>query len=269
MEGVDTLNLKGMLSLHNKNILITGGNSYLGKAMCEALAEFGATLLIGSRNVKRNEELCNYLREKYNNINSSYFLDISDKKSIKTCIDCIIKDYKKIDVLINNSFYGAGREFEKINDKDWYLGIDGTINSVYRCTQEVLKYMSNNNSGKIINIASMYGVVAPDISIYEGNNFYNPCNYGVGKAGIIQFTKYIAAVYGCKGITCNAISPGPFPNPEVQREVDFIKKLENKVPMKRVGKPYDLKGIILLLCSDASNYINGANIPVDGGWTIW
>ena len=129
--------------------------------------------------------------------------------------------------------------------------------------------MVKRKYGRIINIASMYGLVAPDVSIYDNNDFYNPANYGVGKAGIIQFTKYIAAVYGKYGVTCNSVSPGPFPNPSVQEHSEFIESLAKKVPLGRIGKPEEIKGVIALLASDASSYINGANITIDGGWTIW
>jgi gluconate 5-dehydrogenase len=151
----------------------------------------------------------------------------------------------------------------------WIKGIDGTINGCYRLTKSVLAHMIRNGGGKIVNVASMYGIVAPDVSIYESNEYYNPANYGVGKAGIIHFTKYVAAVYGKYGINSNSISPGPFPNNKAQLNKDFIDKLIAKVPLNRIGNPNDLKGIILLLASDASGFINGENITVDGGWTSW
>jgi len=156
-----------------------------------------------------------------------------------------------------------------MTEKQWAKGIDGSINSVFRLSQIVLDHMVERGYGKIVNVSSMYGIVAPDVSIYEGNEFYNPVNYGVGKAGIIQFTKYIAAVYGRHGITCNAISPGPFPSLSVQTNTEFIERLRKKVPLGRIGNPNELKGVIALLASDASSYINGANICIDGGWTVW
>ncbi len=261
--------MNNIFSMKGKVVLITGGSGHLGKKMSEILCEYGATLIIGSRNYKKNLLLRDELADKYNAVVKIINLDISDRENIDKNIEDLICEFGKIDVLINNSYYGAGQELLDMEDLEWNKGIDGSINSCYRITQTVLKHMKMLKNGKIINIASMYGMVAPDVSIYDDNDFYNPANYGVGKAGIIQFTKYIAAVYGKFGITCNAVSPGPFPSEVVQKNNKFIKQLENKVPLNRIGKPEDLMGVILLLASEASNYINGANIKVDGGWTIW
>lgn len=261
--------LNNMFDLRDKVILITGGGGHLGESMCEALAEYGANLIIGSRDIEKNDKLSQKLNEEFGNDNCSLKLDISDYESIKNAFESIIQNRGRIDVLINNAFYGAGKDLLSMTNEEWNTGIDGSVSSVYRCTKAVLPHMIANKAGKIINISSMYGLVSPDVSIYENNNFYNPPNYGAGKAAIIQFTKYVAAVYGKFGITSNSISPGPFPNPYVQKDKEFIKKLEEKVPLKRIGHPDDLKGTILLLASDASNYINGANVVIDGGWTIW
>jgi gluconate 5-dehydrogenase len=261
--------MNDFFSLKDKVVLITGGNGHLGKAMCEVLCQYEATLIIASRNIKKNNALRRYLIKKFN-ANVIYIeMDLSVKTSVLEGIQTILSKFNKIDVLINNSYYGAGNELLSMTDQEWEQGINGSINSCFRITQLVLNHMMKKGSGKIINISSIYGIVAPNVSIYENNNFYNPANYGVGKAGIIHLTKYIAAVYGKYGITCNCISPGPFPNNNVQKNFDFIKKLEKQVPLNRIGIPNDLKGIVLLLASDNSNYINGANIPVDGGWTIW
>lgn len=260
---------KSIFDLHGKVVLITGGSGYLGTAMSEILSELGAHLVIASRNHQKNLELKQKLQDKYGNQVENIDLDISNSLMINQVVRNILKKHERIDVLINNSYYGAGDKLLNMSEEEWVKGIDGSINGVFRLTKPVLDSMIKNKYGKIINIASMYGIVAPNVSIYEGNDFYNPANYGVGKAGIIQFTKYIAAVYGKYGITCNAISPGPFPNSKVQKNKEFIKDLEKKVPLCRIGKPEDLKGVIALLSSDASAYINGANISVDGGWTIW
>lgn len=262
-----------LFNLSGKVILITGGNGYLGKAMCEALAEYGATLLIASKNIVKNIELCNELNKKYGNKNEAYQIDLSNKDLINEKIQEIIKKYKKIDVLINNSYFGAGGKFHEMPYENWKKGIEGSLDTVFLCTKAVINKMLESKNGKIINIASMYGIVAPNVyDLYEGeecSKYYNPINYGSGKAGIIQFTKYIAAVYGKEGIICNCISPGTFPSIEVQKNKLFVERLTEKVPLKRIGRPEDLKGAIVYLCSDASNYVNGHNLVVDGGWTIW
>jgi gluconate 5-dehydrogenase len=261
--------MNNIFNMQNKVVLITGGNGHLGKAMCEVLCEYEAMLIIASRNNQKNLELKKELQAKYECRVKTVELDLSNNDMVEKIIKNLIVEFGKIDVLINNSYYGAGGELLSMKEDEWTKGIDGSINGCFRMTQSVLRHMKEKKYGKIINIASMYGVVAPDTSIYENNDFYNPANYGVGKAGIIQFSKYIAAVYGKFGITCNTVSPGPFPSPAVQNNQEFTDKLIKRVPLGRIGIPDDLKGIIILLASDASNYINGANISIDGGWTIW
>lgn len=265
------MSLKDNFNLSGKVVLITGGGGYLGKAISEAVSEYGATVIIASRDFLENEKLSTNLHETYGNPAIAVKIDLSNINSIESGIRIIIQRYEKIDVLINNASYGGkGGDFLSLADEDWNSGIDGTLSSVYRITKTVLPIMLGKKSGRIINISSMYGIVAPDVSIYQNNEYYNPIHYGTAKAGIIQFTKYISAVYGISGIRCNCISPGPFPNEQVQKEnPEFIQLLSNKTTIGRIGEPNDLKGLILLLASEAGDYINGVNICIDGGWTTW
>ena len=138
-----------------------------------------------------------------------------------------------------------------------------------KTTQEIIPHMEKRKSGSIINIASMYGVVSPDPRIYKNTKFNSSPQYGAGKAAIIQFTKYSACHLGNKNIRVNSVSPGPFPNSKIKKNLSFIKRLNQKTPLGRVGNPEELKGVILFLASNASSYVTGANIPVDGGWTAW
>ena len=116
----------------------------------------------------------------------------------------------------------------------------------------------------------MYGHVAPDYRLYDSDKFANPPSYGAAKAGVIQLTKYIASFLSPYGIRANCISPGPFPFETTQIEnPDFIERLNAKNPQNRIGKPFELKGAAALLCSDASSYMTGQNVCVDGGWSTW
>ena len=155
----------------------------------------------------------------------------------------------KIDVLINNAAYSCAKALENCSYEDWRKGIDGTINGVFRVTRCVLPHMLSMRAGNVINISSMYGMVAPDMRIYGDSGQNNPASYGAGKAAIIQFTKYLAAVYADRGIRANAVSPGPFPHPSVQQNTQFTEELRKKNPQHRIGVPADLHGVISMVKS--------------------
>jgi len=259
-----------MFRLNGKNAIITGGAGHLGTIMSEALAEAGANVVIASRNLDKCKEVASRISKSNPGIEIIAFkLDISDRKSIKRCFSEVKERFDRIDILINNAYYGASNTLEKMSDKEWHLGVDGGVSGAFRCTSEIIPFMKEQGGGVIVNVSSMYGIVSPDWRIYRGTKFANPPNYGVAKAGLIQFTKYCACHLAQHGIRVNAISPGPFPSPDVQKEGWFMKELAAKNPMGRIGRPWELKGAVLFLCSDASTYVIGHNLVVDGGWTTW
>ena len=254
-------------SLSGRIAVVTGGCGHLGRNMVASLKEAGASVIVCD--LKEDA-----FRERIGEpgIDGVFFMlmDISSTDSIKNAFREIFNEHGRIDILVNNAFYSAGQSPEEMTDSDWTRGLDGTLSSVYRCIREVVPYMKEQSNGTIINIASMYGIVSPDFSIYsEHGKFLNPPHYGAAKAGVIQLTKYFAAYLMKYNIRVNCISPGPFPSLEVQKEAGFIEKLSAKTPMKRIGVPGDLEGPILFLASEASSYVNGHNLVVDGGWTIW
>ncbi len=261
--------LKELFDLSGKIALVTGGAGHLGFPMAEVLAELGARTIICSRNLQHCEEAAEQINRFFRDSCYPSQADIADLESVERLRNDAASRFGTIDILINNAYFGAGRDLLSMTEEDWQKGIEGSITSVYRMTKAFLPIMLRQGSGTIINISSMYGIVSPNMSVYEGNPFYNPANYGAGKAAIIQFTRYIACVYGREGIRCNVISPGPFPNPKTQEHRGFIGKLQQHVPLGRIGQPEDLKGAVALLASGASAFINGANIVVDGGWTAW
>ena len=257
-------NLNPFLDIKSKIVVITGGYGYLGKSMANILLEYGATVYILAR-TKSKFDL------QFSKQLSVYFLetDLESIKSIDNSIQRIGKKEGKIDVLINNAYYGASNHPEKMTSQEFRRGVDGGLNQFYDCIRASIEYLKLSKNGKIINIASMYGMVIPDLNIYkEREEFLNPPNYGVSKAGVIHLSKYYAMYLGKYNINVNSISPGPFPSEDVQKDKEFIKRLENKTKLKRIGNPEDLQGLILLLSSSMSSYITGQNIAIDGGWTI-
>ncbi len=254
-------------NLNNKIVLITGGYGHLGKAITESLLFHGATVYVLARD---NKKFLESFKDSEVNCDKLFFekCDISSTDDIINAFKNIESSSGRIDVLINNAVYLKGQSPEKMSDDDWQIGIDGTLNSVFRCIREVIPYFKKNNAGKIINVSSMYGVVAPQFEVYDDfPQFLNPPHYGAAKAGIIQLTKYYASYLGHCGINVNTITPGPFPSVPVQEEIGFVNALKSKTCLDRIGKPEDLAGAFVFLASEASNFITGQNIIVDGGWT--
>lgn len=251
--------------IENKIVVITGGYGYLGSEMVKSLSGYGAMVYVLGKSKEK------FLKSFADYSNNVFFeqTDISSLKSIKRSIDVIGEKEQKIDILINNAYFGATNHPEKMSSDEWRKGIEGGLNQFFDCIKEAIPFLKKAKNGKIINIASMYGMVVPYLDVYDGREeFLNPPNYGTAKAGVIHLTKYYAMYLAKYNINVNAISPGPFPSNKVQEDVKFVERLVAKTKMKRIGEPSDLRGLIILLSSEASDYITGQNIAVDGGWTI-
>lgn len=250
--------------LTNKVIVITGGYGYLGSGIVNHLVHYNATVIIAARSKEKFEKVFS------DNVNVAFQeMDISIEQSIIDGLTQVQKQYGKIDGLINNAVYLKGNSPELMSSEDFNYGIDGTLNSVFRCIKSIIPFFKEQNYGKIINVSSMYGVLAPDFSIYKDcPQFLNPPHYGAAKAGVIQLTKYYASYLGGYNINVNTVTPGPFPSLGVQENLNFVEELKKKTVLGRIGFPEDLAGIFTFLVSDAANYVTGQNFIIDGGWTI-
>jgi NAD(P)-dependent dehydrogenase (short-subunit alcohol dehydrogenase family) len=258
--------MKSIYSIKEKVIVITGATGYLGSKMVEHLSIAGAKVIVLSTKLSRSIELC----KKLDIDNAQAFeIDVSSKDSIKQTFHQVYNKFGKIDVLVNNAYFGVNKKFDDYAKEDWYKSLDGTIISADTATHEVAEYMKCNAQSRIINISSMYGMVSPNPEVYPTKDMINPLSYGVGKAGLIQYTKYSAMMLAKYNITVNAISYGPFPNINNIKDTNFLSALSNKTFVKRIGKPEDVTSAVYFLSLDESSYITGQNIVVDGGWTSW
>ena len=251
-------------SLKGKVAVVTGGAGLIGKEICIALAEAGAKTYIADINKKEGLEL-----EKQDEKLKWLDFDITDEKSVINGIKKVVETDMKIDVWINCAYPRTSDwsdKFEDIKLESWRKNVDMHLNGYFFCCQQAAKQMKKQKSGSIINFSSIYGIVAPNFSIYDGGNSTMPGAYSAIKGGIITFTKYLATYFAKDGIRANVICPGGiFDN----QDKKFIKKYEENTPMKRMGKPDDIVGSVIFLASDASSYITGITLVIDGGWTTW
>lgn len=262
--------LQELFSLKGKTALVTGGAGYLGTAMCETFAELDANLIIASRDLAKCEQRCEELVHRSGGSIKAIALelDLLNKNSPVELIAEIHQHFPAIDILVNNAWSGNKNSWESITDKDWEYDIDISLNSVFRMTKAAFPDLKSTR-GVILNVGSLYSHLGPDYRMYDGKEFANPPSYGAAKAGVVQFTKYLASFLAPHGIRVNAISPGAFPHPPTQRHTAFMERLSAKNPLNRIGQPDDIKGAVALLCSNAGCYITGQDLHVDGGWGVW
>jgi NAD(P)-dependent dehydrogenase (short-subunit alcohol dehydrogenase family) len=250
--------------LNEKVVLVTGGYGHLGKAITESLVYHNAIVYVLGREKAKFDEAFQ--------INSSLnFIscDISDSENIEKSLEEVLSIDGRIDAVINNAFYSRGQSPEEMLNEDFTYCLDGTLSSVFRVIKALIPIYEKQRKGKIINVSSMYGVVAPQFEAYNDfPEYLNPPHYGAAKAGVIQLTKYYASYLGQHNIQVNCVTPGPFPSYTVQENQGFVEELEKRTCLGRIGTPEDLAGAFVFLASDASNFITGQNIVVDGGWTI-
>lgn len=254
---------KELFSCKGKTAMVIGGAGLIGRGIVKALHEFGAEVYIADIDKNKADELIKDVAVKF------VYLDITSDDSIQKALAEVIKKSGKIDILVNCAYPRTkdwGMKFENIPFASWKTNVDNHLGGYFLCCQKAAEQMKAKGGGVIINLSSIYGVVAPDFSIYEGTEMTMPAAYSAIKGGIISLTRYIATYYGGYNVRANTISPGGiFDN----QPKSFVEKYTKKTPLKRMGVPDDIIGAVIFLVSDASSYITGQNILIDGGWTAW
>jgi NAD(P)-dependent dehydrogenase (short-subunit alcohol dehydrogenase family) len=244
------------MRLKDKIIFVSGALGLLGKELVKQIKKEGAVCISGDINCKTNLEL--------GEIN----FDITSEKSISETIALIYEKFGRLDGVVNTSYPRTkdwGNKLEDITTASWRENIDMQLNSVFILSREVLERMKKDKKGVLINLSSIYGIVGPDFSVYEGTSLTMPAAYAAIKGGVVNFTKYLASYYGPYNLRVNAVSPGGIFDGQPER---FVKNYEAKVPMRRMARAEEIAGPVCFLLSDESTYITGHNLVVDGGWTI-
>ncbi len=246
-----------MKQLKDKVIVVTGGSGLIGKSIIKNIQKNGGIAVNLDINVEPSTTLDSH----------NMYCDITAVDTIPGCFKQINNHFRRIDGLVNNAYPRTkdwGNKFEDISPASWAKNVEMQLNPTFYLSQEVSKYMIANKKGAIVNIASIYGVVGSDFTVYDGTEMTSPAAYSAIKGGIINFTKYMASYVGKYGITVNCVSPGGvFDN----QNPKFVSNFEKKVPLKRMGEPDDISPAVSFLLSDGASYITGHNLLVDGGWT--
>lgn len=257
-----------MINLENKIIVITGGSGLIGSAMCKLFAEQGAQIIIADIDLEKAERLASEIRLN-NALAYAIEIDITNENSIFNTVNRIISDFGRIDGWVNNAYPRTadwGKKFENIPVESWRKNVDMHLNGYFICCQKVVELMKQQKYGVIVNFSSIYGLVGPNFSIYEGTEMTMPAAYSAIKGGIVNFTRYLATYYGKYNIRVNSISPGGVFDNQNER---FVQKYNDLTPLGRMAKPEEIASAALFLLSDAASFITGHNLVVDGGWTCW
>lgn len=258
-------------SLESRQVLITGAAGYLGRAMALGLAEMGANVILNGRNRERVEQFADELCKMGFNATPAVF-DVNDEQTVRSWFD--LYGDAPLHGLVNNAYAGGAGSIETSSEDDYRNSFEVSLVSAHRLLHYALPNLRvavrECGNASVVNIGSMYGLVSPDQRVYKNKQAANPPFYGAAKAALLQWTRYAACEFGSECIRVNAISPGPFPSIDVQAaNPDFIATLAKKVPMNRIGRAEEIQGALSFLISDASTFVNGANLVVDGGWTCW
>ncbi len=256
-----------LFKLKDKVAVVTGGAGLIVKELVRGLAEVGAIVVLAEIDAHKGKDAADKLARSGLNVVFRY-VDIAKEQAVADLIKFIDRKYDRMDVWINNAYPNTEdweTDFEAIRLASWKRNVDMHLNGYFISCKMAAESMKKRRSGSIINLASIYGFLGPDFSIYKGTKMTAPAAYSVIKGGIINFTRYLASYYAKYNIRVNCISPGGVYNKQPEA---FVKRYEKKVPLARMAKAGDIVGSAIYLSSDAAEYITGQNIIVDGGFSI-
>jgi len=253
--------------LSGRVALVTGAGNGIGKALAYGLAEVGASVVVADLDAEAAEAVARAIG------GMAQMVNVTKPASIETLFAAIDARYGRIDVVVNNAGGGGGNApVLDLDLADWQAGLDLTLTSALLCSQQAGRRMVKQGGGKIINVASVYGLVGHDSSLYDprpDGEAREAITYLVAKAGVIQLTRGLAVYWAKHNIQVNAIAPGMVKTERLGREISEAAwdRLSARVPVGRPADPDDLVGAVIFLASDASSYITGQTLPIDGGWT--
>jgi NAD(P)-dependent dehydrogenase (short-subunit alcohol dehydrogenase family) len=270
--------------LNGKTALITGASGLLGTQHCEALSVIGCDIVLTDVDDRKVTELCANLSKKYpKNIYHSFNMDVSNESSIVNVVNLLAQKNLSLDILINNAAINPKVEktglvntsrLESFDLNEWNNQLSVGLTGAFLCCKHFGQLISKNkNGGVILNISSDLSVIAPDQRLYSESQscrdeqIVKPVTYSVIKTGLVGLTRYISTYWADKNVRCNSLSPGGVQTE--QQSTTFVSKIEELIPLGRMASVNEYVGAIQFLCSDASQYMNGQNLVMDGGRSVW
>ena len=260
---------ESMFSLAGKTVVVTGGAGHLGREMSRGLADFGARVIVLGRNPDNFSVFDEPRSSKVTGSIQCRVCDVRDEEQFARILEDVRQIYGPVHVLINSAAGGPRVALDELDKRSWLDGLDAHLHHYFTCSSAVARHMMETGGGVIINNASIWSLVAPNKKMYLDLNNEPPLFVSAAKAAIAQMTKHLAAFWARHNIRVNAISPGWFPQRRGPDRPDYMHEITSRIPMGRIGDPRELVGLVVYLASEASSYITGQNIVVDGGYTIW
>jgi len=266
--------LKQQFDLTGKVAVIAGAANILGPEFVDALAQFGANIAVMDVNEERVKEVAEQVKNARGVETAAYTVDVTDQVEVEHAVENVLENFGKIDILVSAAATKTENYFAKFPGyplDDWNRVIEVNLGGSFIMAQAVVPHFIEAGKGSIINISSIYGVVGPDQRVYEGSDYLGgqintPPPYSASKAGVVGLTRYFATTLAQHGIRVNSITPGGV---ESGQNDEFIRRYSDRIPMGRMADRTELQGALVFLASDASSYITGQNIVVDGGLTAW
>jgi NAD(P)-dependent dehydrogenase (short-subunit alcohol dehydrogenase family) len=261
--------MNSLFDLSGRVVVVAGGAGYLASVSCRALAQHGATVVIADLNEERLATAVESIRSEIPGARvKGVRFDAGEEASIRALTDSTLQDFGRLDGWVVATFFSIGKRVDDLTAEEFDKANHLNITSTFLMARMAANAMPAG--GSVVLFGSMYGLVSPVPQVYQPPMIPNPIEYGANKAGIIQMARYLAAHYGPRNIRVNAVAPGPFPTPQVEEaNPAFISRLAERTMLGRIGRQDELAGTVVYLLSDASSYVTGHCLRVDGGWTAW
>jgi NAD(P)-dependent dehydrogenase (short-subunit alcohol dehydrogenase family) len=264
--------ISDLISMKDRAAAITGGCGHIGTAMAHALAEQGCNLFLIDRNREQLDATAAALRERWRVEVETAVIDLESEQERSSVGALVERRFGRLDVLVNNAGFvgdtqlqGWAVPFEQQSIETWRRAMEVNVTAAFHLSQLLAPLLRAGGHGAILNVGSIYGVVGPDMSLYQGTQMGNPAAYAVSKGGLVQLTRWLSAVLAPQ-IRVNCISPGGVARNQPE---SFVSKYVARTPLRRMGNEEDFMGAVVYFCSDLSAWVTGENLQVDGGWTVW